>query len=327
MKEALLKLLKNYKLNHISSSWQKSHEEELVNLKQQKVELQTILIFQEHPPVKKSFKERSKFYKITPQVYVSKLDEEVNRKLMNENNSLCRQWDEKLKKQKIDSSHKSYGKKLDEEVAKTRKQFKKELYTQVLNEHAFFRLLDKDPTLESQEDDVIEEKISEFLKDKINLRKVHREITSSRKGYEYERIFDHQVEPELLPFLQNGFNIWTQVYLMINHDSKTINYSIGKSRGSSCRQDHGYYAHTFAQMKEDGFKIVSHVLFFNYEGKKYEYSEPNLLVVNKDLSGNYAISHEESDKILKHTRLINKAEDLAFDLFLATGENLKWEKK
>lgn len=330
MWQDLSNLLKTYKLDHLSPSGRDVNSE-VAKLLPVNIEVQTLVVFQSYPPIKKRKKDNEKYFKFIPEKYVSILEEKVRGKLMDDNNSLCREWEEKLAAQGIKSGHKQYGKKLDEEVAKTTKLFRKELYEDVLREEAFFRCLDIDPNLESKESEELDLIVDEYLAQDKHEKSIHRHINRGRTGYKRERIYNHQVPSEFIPLIDLRGEVynWAQVYIVINHDEKTISYVMGRSRGSYGRDVHAHFAQVFGELKNQGKSFWSHILLFNHQGSFFHFSEPNLIIIDRDLRSSYAHSmkEDESDKYLKTTRLVQSAKDLSFDFFTAIGLVLPWEEK
>lgn len=327
MWQNLSKLLKTYKLDHLAP-YGRNIKETAAQLMAEHLEVQTILVFQTYPPIKRRKKDNEKYFKFIPEKYVSILEEKVRGRLMDQNNALCREWEEKLAEQGIKSGHKNYGKKLDEEVLKTTKLLRKELYPEVLREQAFFRLLDIDANLESQDDEVIESTIDKYLQDPKNQKSIHRHITRGRVGYKRERIYDHQVPAEFIPLIDFRGEVynWAQVYLVINHQEKSISHVMGRSRGSYGRDMHSHFAQVFGELKNQGKSCASHIMFFNHEGSFFHFSEPNLILIDRDLRTAFT-KDEEFNEYLKTTRLVSSAKDLSFDFFTATGLVLPWEER
>jgi hypothetical protein len=319
-------LLKTYQLEPLSLM--RDIKLEVKNYLPKEIELQTLLVFQSYPPISKRKRENEKYFKFIPEKYVSILEEKVRGKLMDQNNALCKQWDAALKAQGIQPGDKKYGPKLDEEVARTTKKFRQELYESVLREEAYFRCLELDPHLESKAEEEIDEVVEKYVSDHKNRKAIHRYITRGRIGYKRERIYHNQVPPEFIPLIDlNGevYN-WVQVYLVINHLDKTIKYTVGRSRGSYGRDVHSYYAQIFGALKNQGKEFCSHVLLFNHQGNFSHFCEPNLIIIDRDLRNAFT-KGDEFNEHLKTARLVQSAKDLAFDFFTATGQVLLWEEK
>jgi hypothetical protein len=327
MWQNLSKLLKTYKLDHLSLN-SRQIKEEASRWLSADIEVQTLVVFQSYPPLKRRQKDNAKYFKFIPEKYVSILEEKVRGKLMDQNNALCREWEAKLAQQGIKSGHKNYGPKLDAEVAKTTKLFRQELYEEVLREQAFYRCLDLDPQLEAKSEAFIRKVVNKYLADPKKKQAVHRHITRGRTGYKRERIYDHQVAAEFIPLIDFRGEVynWAQVYLVINHTEQTIYYVMGRSRGSYGRDMHSHFAQVFGELKNQGKTCPSHVLFFNHLGEFFHFSEPSLIIIDRDLRTAFT-KDEEVNEYLKTTRLVHSAKDLSFDFFAATGLVLPWEER
>lgn len=327
MWQELSKILKTYQLDHLSLAG-RDIKNTATQLMSEYIEVQTLVIFQSYPPIKKRKKDNEKYFKFIPEKYVSILEEKVRGKLMDNNNALCREWDQKLEAQGITSGRKNYGKKLDEEVAKTTKKYRKELYDEVVREQAFFRCLEIDANLESKESEEIESVITKYLADGSNQKSIHRHITRGRVGYKRERIYENQIPAEFIPLvdLNGDMYSWAQVYLVINHQEQKVSYVMGRSRGSYGRDVHSHFAQVFGELKNLGKKCHSHVLLFNHLGTFTQFSEPSLIIIDRELRS-YSTKEDEFNSYLKTARLVQSAKDLAFDFFTATGQVLQWEDR
>lgn len=322
----LSKLLKEYHLAYWSIPWDAEHNDFVDQYLSNRYEFQTLIVFQNPIERKRKLKDNLKYYDITTEKYVSILDEKVNKELMENNNRLCKVWEDKIVAQGINPNSKQYGKQLDIEVELTRKEYKKELYQPTMDEEAFFRLLDVKPSLEQEDEEKIEQEIKDFLEIEKNKKAIHRHITKTREGKKFKRIFKHQI-PELeSSLIEEGYNAWLQVFIVIDHESKIIQFLTGKGTGSGGRQMHGFACHLFAELKNKGKHISSHGLFFNHLGEVFNYTEDNLILINPRLGSNYGYDESKSGAIFKQNRIINHAEDLAFDLFISTGKTLNWGK-
>lgn len=324
MNSDLEKLLKKYQLEPLSIQLSSSHEGEVNQYRNPNWELQSLIVFQEIPEVKRSVKHN--FFHFTTEKYCSILNEKVNRELMERNNALCQQWDSQLAQRGITSDQKKYGRALDRLVAQTRREIKQKLLPEVMQEQVYDYLLSQDPNLENKADEIIEKKINLFLKNTNNYNKFYRKINRPRQQTKPERIFDHQVSPEFLPLINHGFNSWLQVYLLIDHQAEVVYYALGRSRGSYGRQVHGFFGHLFAELKPD--KSISTLIWlFNHRGIFTSLKLDHLVLVDRDLTGNYAYEQADSQKLLASVHLVKNVMDLDFDMYINTGTKIDWREK
>lgn len=285
-------------------------------------ELRTLLVFQEGLP---DFKLKH-LYDIKKEKIVSILDEKVNGMFYEQNNALNHEWETILAKKKIFHKDKNYFKYLDEEIAKTRIKFTKQLYNKTLNEEVYYFLSDKDPKFQDLSDSAQTKVVKNFLSDPKNKEKFHKKITKTRINTRYNRVFSHQVPKEINQILDQGYSQWKQIYLIIDKQEKSIEYFTGTSRGSGSRQLHGFGAHLMASLNPIK-TIKTDCIFFHTNGEVKSFTEPYLVLYGKDTKGNYAIDEEQSEKILKNAKRVSRAMDLDFDYFMATGDKLLWEEK
>lgn len=285
-------------------------------------EYHSLIVFQEDLPYYPKYK---KLYRIEKNRIVSRLDEAVNRELMERNNQLMNEWEANLEKRNISRQQDNYYKEMDLLVEKTRSKIKKEKFKTILNETVYYDLMDKDIINEEMTDSKINKAIKEFLSKKENLEKYTKKILAYRYETRYIRVFNNEIKNQkLLEIIGDGFFHWKQFYFFIDKKNKTVYYFAGNSRNSGSRENHGFGAHLFS-IVQNTKKIETDVVFISKTGQMESYTDSNFVCINKDIKGNYNIEDNESKKIMEKTKCIETTMDLDFDYFLATGKRLTWD--
>ena len=75
---------------------------------------------------------------------------------------------------------------------------------------------------------------------------------------------------------------------------------MGCSSGSGTRETHGFYGHLFAEIQAKVKPIKTFVTAVDSKCKfEIKKKSENLILLRQDLTGNYKIDREESEKILE----------------------------
>jgi len=95
-----------------------------------------------------------------------------------------------------------------------------------------------------------------------------------------------------------GRSLRSQLYI-IKEDEK-VSIAVGCSSGSGTRETHGFYGHLFAETQKKIKPIKTFVTTVDSECNfEVKTKTKNLILLRHDLTGNYKIEREESEKILE----------------------------
>jgi len=309
----IIKILKNakkngYEIKYARSSFFSRHTD--LNLEAE-TKLYSILVIQKESP-----DYDKKYYKTKKEKIVSKLQEEVNRKMFENNNSLNKDLEEFLEKKGIKKEHDNYYPEMDKRIAEIKKKLKAEIEPEIIKEEYYYHLLDK----ENMDEESAETKSESLKKDSKIYLKIKKDIKKPRIEVQKIRYYDNQLPKEIIQFLPNGWFQWQQIYFMINENKKEIEVATGSYKGSGTRESHGLFAHFFASHYE---KVVETLVLEINQRDVKNIVLPGFVVYGGDLRGNYAIDRDESEKIMRMSKTIYSIEDLDFEHFILTGRRVK----
>ena len=273
-------------------------------------ELYSIIVVQKDSP-----EYSPKYYKTKKEKIVSRLEEEINKKMFEKNNKLNKELEEYLENKGLKIEDKNYYPEMDKRIAVLRQQLGKELEDELIKEEYFYHLLDKG--MDEEEAEKKMEKINKKSKEYEFFKEKNKKPRIETKKIRY---YDNQLPKEIIEFIPQGWFVWQQIYFVVDHEKKTIEYATGSYKGSGTRHSHGIYAHFFGQNYE---KVVETTVYQIDKEKTYTLSLKGFVVLNQDLIGNYVIDRDESDKILRMSKRINDIEDLDFEYFISNGKRIK----
>lgn len=309
----IIKILKNakkngYEIKNARTSFFSKHTELTIS---DKTKLYSILVIQKESP-----EYDEKYYKTKKERIVSTLQEAVNRKMFENNNSLNKELEEYLEKKGIKREDNQYYPEMDKRIAEIKKKLKYEIEPELIKEEYFYHLIDK----ENMDEEKAEKKSESLKKDSEIYLKIKNNIKKPRIEIQKIRYYDNQLPKEIIKFLPTGWFQWQQIYFMVNEDKKEIEVATGSYKGSGTRESHGLFAHFFASHYDQVVETL--VLEIDQENVK-NIALPGFIAYAGDLRGNYVIDRDESEKIMRMSKTIYSIEDLDFEHFILTGKRVK----
>ena len=286
MKE-LLDLLKHNECQHVYQMSGEDHRDALRKIDRGNGFFSVILI---QEPIDESMMENPKYVRKIPITHTSRIEQEA-RSLMDSDYHGNYDWiNEEIEKHYSEIEDKDKYKEFDYYIKCLMDSYYPQALEECLWEWAMFRW-DDDPDGEFEEEqyqEVIDKYREEYDKYK-------KDVFLPQYLYEYEPIYENYIPYPLSDFA--GRSLRSQLYI-IKEDEK-VSIAVGCSSGSGTRETHGFYGHLFAEIQTKVKPIKTFVTAVdskcNFEIKK---ESENLILLRHDLTGNYKIDREESEKIL-----------------------------
>ena len=277
------------------------------------VDLFSVIVFSEHSTPRMF--DNPKYYKKTYETVNSVLNQESGKKAFGNNAAYMESLEEEIKRNHpefLDQDSRCgpiYGKFLDNLAAQVFAKTKKEIYSDVLLEYTSYWLMDHRPKLwqkieKNDDQDEQDRKIQEFLEKNPKVKKsLHQQITSKEKTEIFSRRLDNQL-PKNLARMISKLEVTKQLYFKRNN--KDLQYGCGSTLGSGTREAHGAFGHLFANIQNGGKSIPTFIIYFDSRCKMTLFYNPGLVLYPHDLTGNYRMSHKDSDEMLSNIPKVEK---------------------
>jgi len=287
MKE-LSDLLKHNEFKHEYQMHGEDHRDAWKRIDKEN-EFFSVILIQE--PLDESMMENPKYVKKIPVTHTSRIEQEA-RSLMDFDYHGNFNWiNEEVKKHYPEVEDKEFYKEFDYYIKCLLDSYFPKALENCLWEWAFFRW-------DGDSDEEFEEKQYQQVTDK------HREdFESYKKGvflpqylYEYEPIYENYIPYPLCEFA--GRSLRYQLYIIKADENLSV--AVGCSSGSGTRETHGFYGHLFAEIQKKIKPVKTFVA--TVDGKcnfEIKTKSNNLILFRHNLTGNYKIDREESEKILE----------------------------
>jgi hypothetical protein len=286
MKE-LLDLLKHNECQHVYQMSGEYHRDAFKKIDRGDGFFSVILI---QEPLDESMMENPKYVRKIPITHTSRIEQKA-RSLMDSDYHGNYDWIKKeIEKHYPEIEYKDKYKEFDYYIKCLMDSYYPYALENCLWEWAMFKW-DGDSDKEFEE-----EQYQEVIdKHKEEYEKYKKDVFLPQYLYEYEPIYENYIPYPLCDFA--GRSLRSQLYI-IKEDEK-VSIAVGCSSGSGTRETHGFYGHLFAEIQTKVKPIRTFVAAVdsrcNFEIKK---KSENLILLRHDLTGNYKIDCEESEKIL-----------------------------
>jgi hypothetical protein len=287
MKE-LMDLLRHNEREHVYHVYGEDHRDALKKIDKAN-EFFSVILIQE--PVDDSMMENPKYVRKIPVTHTSRIEQEA-RSLMDSDYHVNYDWiNKEIEKHYPELEDKDKYKEFDYYIKCLMDSHYPQALEECLWEWAMFQW-NGDPDTEFDE-----EQYQEVIgKHKAEFEKYKKDVFLPQYLYEYEPIYENYIPSPLCDYA--GRSIQSQLYI-IKEDEK-VSVAVGCSSGSGTRETHGFYGHLFAEIQKKIKPIKTFVTAVdnkcNFEVKT---KSKNLILLRHDLTGNYKIDREESEKILK----------------------------
>jgi hypothetical protein len=215
---------------------------------------------------------------------------------------------------KLSEKSKNYWPTFDKVVKEKVIEAKKTLLPLVLEEHAYYYLLEskskrlnelakKIDKISYFDGDLDSEILQLFLDKNTKIKnKIVEDITKKKKSTVYSRTYKNQLPLNLSKVLSTSAHGWQQIY--VYKKGKEIKVGVGSAAGSGTRESHGYFGHLFAQAQNQGKSIESFLVSFDQNLKPKIASASGLVLFGLELTGNYRIDKRTSDLIMKDIEMV-----------------------
>lgn len=250
----------------------------------------------------------------------SQLDYEIGSEIFNNRQKYQDRIKKELESQGILENSDSYGSKLDEAYALLRDKLAPKCLKKIMEEETYYTLIDEGLS-EDAEDEVVDAAIKDKLKNKQYKKELKQRVTAIRKNYHYEPKFS-SILGSVGNYIGTGYG-GSQTFFKKKKDGE-IQYVCTSSAGSGTRENKGFYSHLFALLSKKN-NIPTFVIKVESDFSFYVYKSETLVVDDRDLTGNFNIQREQSNKILEGIKKISSFDDLKWRYF--TQSKIKYNPK